>query len=333
MDHAPVATPPDERIDPSLVTTALNTWRRGLAELDQTRIPPVFDKERAALTEAACLVQRGRCRSAFDLVAGQLADAPGARALPCGLARVLVRAHPRRYADAALELLNWVLVHRVEGVAEMLDPLLLRAEACYALGQLHNAVIDLKDVLHVLPAPGDWPGPAALLRLGDCLSRLGDTAGAAQAWERLLVARPLHAHAPLRLGYLALAQDKPGVAHRHLRRAGHCLKARPTPGEVRPMEHAVALGQYAVHRARGDGAAADRYLAAAASHVPEDPVTAAEQAIIAAAPGEKQALVQRAVDRAVRAANGVPVLDLLHELGLLDDERHRQACADHDGEC
>jgi hypothetical protein len=134
----------------------------------------------------------------------------------------------------------------------------------------------------------------------------------------------------LRLAYRALAEDEPEAAERHLRRAEKFL--RSCNGDARPMQHAVALGKYAVRRAKGDDAGAEHYLEAAASYVPDDPVTAAEQAILAAGKGDGQArrrCTQVAVARAIGAGNGLPVLDLLHDFGLLDDDQHRQAGVAH----
>jgi tetratricopeptide (TPR) repeat protein len=330
-----IATPatagPDERIDAARVAAALETWRLDRPEPDAAQpIPPVPAREREVLKEASELVAAGRYRSAFDHIAKQLSGTAGTRALPCGLARVLVHAAPGRHADAVRELLDWVLVHHVEGVTDALGPLLMRAENSYAIGHLESAVIDLRQLLQALPVPGHEPGPAALLRLGDCLTQAGDTTGAAAVWKQLLAVRPVHPHASLRLAYRALAEDEPEAAERHLRRAEKFL--RSCPGDVRPMKHAVALGQYAVRRAKGDDAGAEHYLEVAANSVPDDPVTAAEQAILAAGKGDGHArrrCTQVAVARAICAGNGLPVLDLLHDFGLLDDDQHRQACAAH----
>lgn len=324
------ATPPaasaDERLDPARVTAVLAAWRLDRKEPDAARsIPPMSADDAVVLKEASELVADGRSRSAFEHVVTRA----GSRSLPLGLARVLVHAEPGRHADAVRELLDWVLVHHVEGVGDTLEPLLLRAENSYAIGHLQSAVIDLRELLQVLPAPGHEPGPAALLRLGDCLAQAADATGAVAVWTQLLAVRPVHPHASLRLAYRALADDRPEVAERHLHRAAKFLRCN---GDVRPMKHAVALGQYAVHRAKGDDATAERYLEIAASQLPDDPVTAAEQAILASDKGDSQDRRRHtkvAVNRAVRAGHGLPVLDLLHTLGLLDDEQHRQACAAH----
>lgn len=324
----PATAAPGERIEPARVAAVLDAWRLERPEPDAAQpIPPVTAEERRILKEARELVVRGRYRSAFDHIATRPASAAASRALPCGLARVLVHAEPGRHADAVHELLDWVLVHHVEGVADTLEPLLLRAENSYAIGHLQSAVIDLRQLLHVLPAPGYEPGPAALLRLGDCLAQAGDTTGAAAVWKQLLAVRPVHPHASLRLAYRALAEDLPELAERHLQRAEEFIGS--CHGDRRPMKHAVALGQYAVRRAKGNDEAAEHYLAVAASHVPDDPVTAAEQAIVAADKGDgrgRQRFTQLAMTRAICAGNGLAVLDLLHNLGLLDDDQHRQAC-------
>ncbi|TDP95027.1 tetratricopeptide repeat protein [Labedaea rhizosphaerae] len=327
----PATAAPGERIEPGRVAVVLDSWRQERPEPDAAQpVPPVTAEEREVLKAARALVVCGRFRSAFDHVASRLSSSTGTRALPCGLARVLVHAEPRHHADAVRELLDWVLVHHVESVADTLEPLLLRAENSYAIGHLQSAVTDLRQLLQVLPTPDCEPGPAALLRLGDCLDQAGDTTGAAVVWEQLLAVRPVHPQASLRLAYRALAEDRPAAAERHLQRAEGFL--RSCQGDLRPMRHAIALGQYAVHRARGEDARAEQYLAVAASHVPDDPVTAAEQAIVAAGKGDsrgRQRYTQLATTRAIRASNGLPVLDLLHNLGLLDDEQHRQACAAH----
>jgi len=228
-------------------------------------------------------------------------------------------------------LLGWVLVHRVEGPADTPEPLLLRAEASYAVGQVSSAVFDLRELLKTLPDENHEPGPPALLRLGDCLVRLGSPASAATVWERTLAARPASPHAALRLGYLALSGGRPEEAHRHLRRATEFLPTA-TQGDSRSVEHAVLLGLYALHRAKSEDKAAEQCLAAAANTLPDDPVTAAEQAILATDRGDhesRQQFTQTAVARATRAHNGLPVLDLLHNRGLLTHEEHRVACDAH----
>ncbi|WP_328393176.1 hypothetical protein OHS70_02565 [Streptomyces sp. NBC_00390] len=141
-----------------------------------------------------------------------------------------------------------------------------------------------------MPSPGHEPGPLALLRLGDCFEQLARPAEAQTVWTQPHTLRPLNPDVLLRLGHLALAAHEPYVAETRFAKAAEALCLAPGTSMTTDrdaLSHALSMGRYDAALARGDRDTARRHLAEAADAAPQDPFTAAAQAVEADLRGDR----------------------------------------------
>jgi lipopolysaccharide biosynthesis regulator YciM len=121
-------------------------------------------------------------------------------------------------------------------------------------GRIDDAIRRFNSAIDLDPAT-----TPAYLNLGDARLKQGDTAGAVEAWERVLTASPERAY--LTFDRLSKAHAAVGAAHRFEERCRELIAANPSDWRAR-----VALGQHLA--ARGEHPAAFEMLLEALSYNP-----------------------------------------------------------------
>lgn len=329
--------PKDRQPQPHTVQAILHQWHRAAAApLTPDEIRIATSDTRPVLDTATQFLTSGHPQAALTTLQPWLRRAPHCGPLIIATARTLLYGgNPADHATHTRELLDWVLEHCALHLHDSTEALMLRAESAYLSADFTTAEQDLRHTLSSVPSPGHEPGPLALLRLGDCLEQLARPDEAQTTWTQLHTLRPLNPDVLLRLGHLALAAREPYVAETRFAKAAEALRRAPGTSMTTDhdaLSHALSMGRYDAALARGDRDTARRHLAEAADAAPQDPFTAAAQAIEANQRGDQprsRMHTVTAVTRAVETPRGDIVLDRLRDQNLITQQTWQQARAAH----